>query len=203
MQELLVLKSLDEIKIFAEPLRVQILESLMGDPLTVRQVAERLEEKPTKLYHHFEVMEAAGLIKKVRSQKKRGTVESYYQAAAQNITMDPNLFTGEKPSDESLETLIAALTSLFQSTLAALRSSLREGLIIPGDPQRTGMLAGFEIEATPEQLQEIHHKLKELMKAADKVERKGGPLHYKLTVAFFPTKPGQTKPTRPTNRSRR
>ncbi len=201
MKEMLVLRTLDELRVLTEPLRVQILETLGGDPLTVKQVAERFGEKPTKLYHHFELMEAAGLIQKVKTQKKRGTVETYYQATAEDFTLDPNLFTAASPSHESIETLQSLFNSLFQSTLIALRSSLRAGLITPDDPNHTAMLAGVHIEATPAQLAKIRAKLQELSEVVDKAN--GGPLSYNLTVAFFPIKKNETKPSKPTKRRRR
>ncbi|MGB8645363.1 MAG: helix-turn-helix domain-containing protein [Anaerolineae bacterium] len=203
MEDLFVVHTLDELKALAEPLRVRMLEALMGEPQTVKQVAERLEEKPTKLYHHVELMEAVGLIKKVKSQKKRGTVETYYQAAAHSITLDPNLLTAGSASHESVEALQALFTTLFESTLVALRASLQAGLIAPQNPHQKVALAGVRIEATAEQLADIHAKLKALLTAADKTEQKGGPLTYNLTVAFFPVQKSETKPPSPAKRSRK
>ena len=51
-----------QIKALANPLRQQILELMIEAPITTKQVADRLGEKPTKLYHHVDTLEAAGLI---------------------------------------------------------------------------------------------------------------------------------------------
>ncbi len=203
IQDLLVLHTLDEIRVLSEPLRVQILEALTGDPLTIKQVAERLGEKPTKLYHHFELMETTGLIRKVKTQKKRGTIETYYQATAKDFTLAPDLFTASSPSHESVQTLQDLFASLLQTTLSELRASLRAGLIVPEGKNAMTTLAGIHIEATPEQLDDIHGKLRDLIKTADKTQGKGGPLTYNLTVAFFPVQKSETKPAKSTKRSRR
>ena len=57
-----VIRDLAQLKVLADPLRVRILEALCEQPRTTKQVAERLGEKPTKLYHHVEALDRAGLI---------------------------------------------------------------------------------------------------------------------------------------------
>ena len=57
------LENTNQIKALAHPLRQQILELMIAAPITTKQVADRLGEKPTKLYHHVDKLEVAGLIK--------------------------------------------------------------------------------------------------------------------------------------------
>ena len=76
------LENLNQIKALAHPLRQQILELMIEAPITTKQVADRLGEKPTKLYHHVDTLEVAGLIKLVKTRRKRGTIEKYYEAVA-------------------------------------------------------------------------------------------------------------------------
>ncbi len=57
------ISNLDQVKALAHPLRVRIVETLASsDPMTTKQVAELLGEKPTRLYHHVGLLEKAGLI---------------------------------------------------------------------------------------------------------------------------------------------
>ena len=57
-------------------------------------MADRLGEKPTKLYHHVDTLEAAGLIKLVKTKRKRGTVEKYFEAVAERFVQQgtPRMF---------------------------------------------------------------------------------------------------------------
>jgi CO/xanthine dehydrogenase Mo-binding subunit len=89
----LVLSTLAQIKALAEPLRYRVFELLTVEPRTAKQAAGLMGMKPTRLYHHFGVLEKAGLIRKVKTRKKRGTTEKYYEAVAQEVEIDPD--TGE------------------------------------------------------------------------------------------------------------
>ena len=59
----LTLSDLDQVKVLADPLRIRILEEMCTAERTTKQVAQRLGEKPTKLYHHVEALERVGLIR--------------------------------------------------------------------------------------------------------------------------------------------
>jgi DNA-binding transcriptional ArsR family regulator len=90
------IRRLDQIKAIADPLRLRILEALGDAPRTPMQVAELLDRKPTSLYHHLHVLEAAGLIRQTETRKKRGTVERHYQAVSTEVRVDPRAFASRK-----------------------------------------------------------------------------------------------------------
>ena len=51
------ISDLDQVKALAHPLRMRIIETLAGpEPMTTKQVAEALGEKPTRLYHHVDML---------------------------------------------------------------------------------------------------------------------------------------------------
>jgi DNA-binding transcriptional ArsR family regulator len=85
------LVDLAQIRALANPLRLRIL-AVLGEPRTTKQVAGLLGEKPTKLYHHVQVMERAGLVRLTDRRPKRGTVEKYYQAVATLFEAGPGIF---------------------------------------------------------------------------------------------------------------
>ena len=64
----------------------RLLEALVLEPRTTKQVAEALGEKPTKLYHHVDALEKVGLIRLIRTQRNRGTLEKYYQSVARSFS---------------------------------------------------------------------------------------------------------------------
>ena len=91
---------LEQVKVVADPLRVRILELLCDEALTTKQVAERLGEKPTRLYHHVDALAKAGLIRLADTRQVRGTVEKYYRAVAKAFRADPKVFQQLIASDE-------------------------------------------------------------------------------------------------------
>ena len=102
----LTLSDVHQVKVLADPLRIRILEELCTAERTTKQVAERLGEKPTKLYHHVEALERVGLIRLTRTRQNRGTMEKYYLAVARRFKADSRIFSaadaGSGPEGDAL-----------------------------------------------------------------------------------------------------
>ena len=64
-EDMFTMTSLEQLKAVADPLRVRILETLCLEARTTKQVADKLGEKPTRLYHHVDALAEAGLIRLV------------------------------------------------------------------------------------------------------------------------------------------
>ena len=188
-QELVkVLTDLDQIKILADPLRVRILEELALDERTTKQVAERLGEKPTKLYHHVEAMERVGLIRMTRTRQNRGTLEKYYLAVARRYEADPLLFSksaGRGADDDPMGDMIS---QLIQRTGDELRQLVQSDAAI--DIKEQGALTFCEIQGDDKEiariLRRIQRLIKDLLKLDDPDARTGKERRYRLTIAFYP-----------------
>lgn len=103
------IRRLDQVRALSDPLRLQIVEALVDEERTVMQVAHILRRKPTGLYHHVRVLEAAGLVRQTRTQQKRGTVERYYRAVHPELRIDPSVFAGRRSAGARRDVLIGAL----------------------------------------------------------------------------------------------
>ena len=104
-----------------------IMEQLM-EPRTAKQVAVALEENPTKLYHHFNALKEAGLIKLLEVRPNRGTWEKYYQAVARRFVVDDQLFNFSKKASES-KSKLHQVEDQIGSLLEDVRDSHRQGLL--------------------------------------------------------------------------
>ena len=78
--------SLDQLRALAHPLRLRMLELFTEGPRTTKQVAQLLGEPPTKLYHHANALERAGLLKLSKTRQNRGAVEKWYEVARNTIS---------------------------------------------------------------------------------------------------------------------
>lgn len=87
--EALILSDPQVLKAVGDPLRRRILTEFCGEPVTTKQVAQKLGIRSNKLYHHVSVLADAGLLELVGTKAKRGTTEKYYQAVAHSFVMDP------------------------------------------------------------------------------------------------------------------
>ncbi len=189
MEEVYMLKDLEQLKVLADPLRLRILEAFCQQPMTTKQAAQLLGEKqPTKLYHHVNALERVGLIKLVKTKKNRGTVEKYYRAVAGDFTVDRKLFAVRPQTEEAIEALQAMFASPLEATLSEIRQSIAAKLIEPEDERRAAFLTRLHIRTTPAQIEKLQKKLQAWLKECKVADRKRGEVEYGLTVAFYPIK---------------
>ena len=109
MKKVFRVTDFETLKIIANPLRFQIVESLLSKPLTVKQVAEKLGLAPSKLYYHVKQLEECGLIEVVETRLVSNMVEKVYRAAATEVEIDPALCSiATSEGQEQVNTMITA-----------------------------------------------------------------------------------------------
>ena len=59
---------------------------LFAEAPATKQVAQQLGEPPTKLYHHANALERAGLLRLSKTRQNRGAIEKWYEAASDTIS---------------------------------------------------------------------------------------------------------------------
>jgi len=186
------ISDLDQVKALAHPLRMRIIETLAAsEPMTTKQVAESLEEKPTRLYHHVDLLEKAGLIRLTHTRQNRGTTEKYYAAIARQFRADADLFSDES-SDEQENALRPMIHTIFDNTAAELLrlvETQRTGKLLEDE----GLLSYVEMHLPQEQVDEIQQKLKDLIDYLQGLEDpettdadREGLRKYRLTLAYYP-----------------
>ena len=74
-----------ELRALAHPLRLRLLEHFAGQPRTTMQVAALMGEPPTRLYHHVNALERAGILKLESTRQVRGTTEKYFTLSKHRI----------------------------------------------------------------------------------------------------------------------
>lgn len=190
LEPLKTLTDLDQIRILADPLRLRMLEAF-GEERTTKQVADLLEEKPTRLYHHVDALEGAGLIRLRRTARKRGTTEKYYQAVAENFRAELGLFA----PDDSAGT--DPLFDLIDHTLDRTRLELRKMLGTGGAAvlKEKGLHTFVEVEASPDRIDRLRTELMSVLDGLREDESptesrrenvSAEPERYRLTIALFP-----------------
>jgi DNA-binding transcriptional ArsR family regulator len=170
---------LDQVRALADPLRLRIVEALIEDARSPKQVADLLGRKPTSLYHHVRVLEAAGLIRQTGTQRKRGTVEGYYRAVYRELRVDPALFSGG---------VLAGRVALLAAVLGSVDQDLRK-LAKTTQP----MLAlHLRLEVDPARLAE----LEDLVRQWAGGHAAANPSSYDIAVLAYPTPVAERGPTK-------
>jgi DNA-binding transcriptional ArsR family regulator len=101
VREIQSIESLERASALMHPLRLRIL-ARAAEPVSAVELAKELGETPQKLNYHLKALDKAGLLTKVREEKKRNLTKAYYQAQAKRLLFSPQLV--EKHGDEARAT---------------------------------------------------------------------------------------------------
>lgn len=186
MKDTVMLRDLEQIKVFAHPLRARLVEVFADKPRTAKQAAEVIGQKPTKLYHHVEALERVGLIKLVKTQKKRGTLEKYYRTVAKRFSVDSSLFEMMKNGKKAIGEFRAMFTTMLENTMREINESISEKLICPEKRKVEVTLARKHIRTTPDKLKKLQDKIRKMLDEFAAVEDKKGAVEYRLVLVFYP-----------------
>jgi predicted transcriptional regulator len=187
MEDTLVIDTVDQLKIFADPLRQQLLQSFCCNPSTIKLVAQEMGEKPSRLYHHVEMLEQNGFLEVVDTKQIRGTVEKYYQTVARKIIVDHAMVGSleEEAGDPATKNVV-------MNTIQACLVDARDHFDDESESevnQAEVILAQAKMELTPSQIQMFEEKLDRLLEEIQEIEPKDEePVTYSFTAACFPIK---------------
>jgi predicted ArsR family transcriptional regulator len=186
MKDTVMLKDLEQIKVFAHPLRARLVEVFADKPRTAKQAAEIIGQKPTKLYHHVEALERVGLIRLVKTQKKRGTLEKYYRTVAKRFSVDSSLFEMMKNGKKAIGEFRSMFTTMLENTMREINESISEKLICPEKKEVEVSLARKHIRTTPANIKKMQERIHKLLDEFTAAEDKKGDLEYRLMLVFYP-----------------
>lgn len=183
------ISDIEQVKALSHPLRMRIIETLAAaDPMTTKQVAEALGEKPTRLYHHVDTLLKAGLIRLTHTKQNRGTTEKYYETIAKQFRAGADLFSDENASKQK-NALRPMIHTVFGNTTNELLR-LVDAAGLDEDPDAIGFLSYIEMHLEQEQVDTVQKKLQDILDYLESIndpESDSNDLRkYRLTIAHYP-----------------
>jgi DNA-binding transcriptional ArsR family regulator len=197
----LVIDDLKTVQIMADPLRSQILELFGEEPLTVKQVADRLGLAPNRLYYHVNLLEQHGLLRVVETRMVGNMVEKLYHTAAERFEIKADLLSfstaaGQKDAEQLvLSSLDATREDLLRSMEARRLRRLQGDELEPRQATVTRCLSRLSDAQATDLLARLDALIEEFAQAGKEPSpgggREGGEQSntqtYALAVAFYPT----------------
>jgi DNA-binding transcriptional ArsR family regulator len=188
------LTDLRQVRAIANPLRIRMLQLFAQGPLTTKQVADRLGEKPSRLYNHARALERAGLVRLVRTAQNRGTTERYLEAVAPGFEVDESLFAMARSGSSARAAAYAMASGLLRDTAARLEA-------ITGAPEP--LVGQAAVVVTPREYERlrarVHRWIEDLGRRKPRRGRHEKTAEALLTVALLP--PGSATGAVPDSRS--
>ena len=138
------------------PVRMRIL-TLCQDPLSVREVAERLDTPATSLYYHMNLLHDAGFLQIVHTRKSGARIEKVYRIAGRTITPGPELLA-------NIEHPKAAARAMTAIVIEPARAESEHALEkrFAGHEQRIDMGRTMAV-LTPAQVDELGSRIRDLV----------------------------------------
>lgn len=188
-----IVSDLETLKVLADPLRLSILQYL-NKPGTVKQIAEKIDKPPTKLYYHFNLLEKHRLIKMVDTRIVSGIIEKHYQVSARTYLIAEGLLSpNEEQSDEGLDLTISGI---FADARLDIRESIRSGMVnmSPDAPEaKRLMINQGTLHLSEAQTQAFQERLMALIDEFQDLESdNNNAQNYKMLVMLHPTSRGNT-----------
>jgi len=195
-----VIEDLQTLRACLHPLRLEILECLQREPLTVAQIGERLGIHSTTLYYHVRALEQAGLIRLVRTAVESGIQTKYYRAIARFYRLAPALLqagNGEEQRDAGVELVMATL----DMTAGQLRAALTQGSFT-AHPE-ISLVQRLLSRTTFERAREFKRRLQQLIDWFQEIDQEDGEVTVEFTPVLFPHASPARSPQRRASRTRR
>ena len=163
-----------------------MMELFAESPRTTKQVAELLDQPPTRLYHHVAALERAGLLVLTERRQNRGAVEKWYTSVARQIQ------SGVRQKSDAARAARRAIAA------TALEQARQELLAIPFGAREAALLTRLVVVAPPAQIPAIRQWLFDAVQrmrtefelddpSAETIEEPCE--RWALTLAFAPVRP--------------
>ncbi|KOP69137.1 transcriptional regulator [Bacillus sp. FJAT-18019] len=155
------IKTHEQLKAIADPLRTKILMNLVKDAYTGQQLAELLDITRNNIYFHLKELEKHGIIHVVRKEEKNGIVQKYYRAVASRFIPEDHLL----PSLDLVETS----RQVFMETLDVTRTKIENASVSSfalnseSEHYRKNIAGTYRFHATQENFHAFVEEFKQLM----------------------------------------
>ncbi|WP_178020619.1 helix-turn-helix domain-containing protein [uncultured Paenibacillus sp.] len=152
------LKTLEDIRIYSDPYRLQILDTFkqLNRPATMKEVADTMGEVPAKVYYHAKKLERIGLLQLVDTKVINGITAKYYEPYEGAIHIKKSYF------DDSLKQVALTETEKLLSNL--YDESKKRFLKSSRSHTSSGQLSSDHVYLTPQEVEEFQEWITAFLK---------------------------------------
>lgn len=161
------LTTADEIRIFSNHFRMKILSLFDCNytSMTIKQMADKLGEVPSKVHYHVKALEKINVMEIVETKEKSGIIEKYYLPTAENFYIDNVVKTpGSKIYEDNQEDIFSNVMKEVYESIDSCRKN--------ADPNEDSgrLFSQFNVYLTPAETRELHDICINYIKSKEKKE---------------------------------
>jgi DNA-binding transcriptional ArsR family regulator len=160
-EDIQVIRTVETLKVVADPLRLRLLAALRRSPASAKELAKLLDTPLKGLYYHLGLLEEHGLIRVRSTRIVSGIIEKQFEPTAYRLTVDRALFAPEAPAAaQGLEVFVSIV---LDHAHAEIQRSMALGLIDTDAPdlEAGGITLGrLWLRLKPEQRAALDRQIK-------------------------------------------
>jgi DNA-binding transcriptional ArsR family regulator len=173
LEETLAVTGADQFRALFEDTRLRIVDLLLERAATVTELASVLDRPKGTVGHHVSVLEAAGLIRVVRTQKVRAIEAKYYGRTARTYLLTPDVNADMYAAPDYF---LSSAASEFAKAAANQPEELHESMV---STLRYARIPNERAHEWAVRLGELAHEFVS--------EPRGGETTFGLLLAVYPT----------------
>lgn len=181
-----VLTTVGQLEALASPLRTRILRNA-GVPITVAEMAERLDVPKTRLYYHVNLLIDEGLLEQVDSRKSGARIERIYLRSAGDFKLGPDVARSVGDPRRAAE---LATSVILEPARVEIEDSIEK---VFAGVEPSGNFSRTVVRLSDEDVERFTHRFNELVADVRGADRPGEePARiFALTAAFVPVEEGE------------
>jgi DNA-binding transcriptional ArsR family regulator len=158
MKQVQKISGSQQLHAMTSPLRLEIIgQFTSGQPLSVREIAERIGRPPSGIHYHIGLLERAGLIVRAGERRVGRRNEALYRPSAARF----ELASGGRERDDAA---LKAMSSAFRMAERDMEAALRQSSANHDGDQRTFHAMRVHLRLSPSDLKKLNTQLDRLMK---------------------------------------
>jgi DNA-binding transcriptional ArsR family regulator len=171
LKRYLVIETLEQLKAISDSLRMEIVNRLVQQEYTGKQLATLLSLSPSKVHYHLKELEQYGFVEVVRTEEKNGIVQKFFRAVAYDFKVSDDLL----PSlQEDTVLFQEVMLNHLRNSITRLYNAPEESFLQFADNGKNppAIAVNSEIMAPREEIMEWLKKYKLLLDELVEMERR-------------------------------
>lgn len=188
MEDIKVLETEEQIKVFSDPYRLKILRCFeyFDGGATAKMIADKLGEVPSKVSYHIKKMEKVQILNLVYTKEINGIIAKYYEPAAGHFSIDDKFQSQVSSQVYKNQTIKLICDCYDQSKEVVMKSLSRKSEKKEKKEKKEGFFSMSETYLTPEEIKEIHNELDEIIKKYKSKNKENGKIPFHMFMAGIP-----------------
>ncbi len=175
MNEVFVVKELEQIKALSSPYRISIVEAFNGEEATAKHISTKIGEPHSKVNYHIKLLAKVGLLQLVKESPKYGVIEKYYQPIAKSFIIDSKITNNMSEVDKFKSAVFDRISKDF------IENSRNEAVELSSKITYDG-----NIYLTVDEIKELNDKIAGLLEPYHDREETEGAIKCSLGVVITP-----------------